>query len=75
VYVDGGVRQARHVLAALALGAQAVFLGRLPLYALAVDGPAGVERLLRELEADLVDTLMLSGCPAASAVPPDLVVL
>ena len=75
VYVDGGVRQARHVLAALALGAQAVFLGRLPLYALAVDGPAGVERLLRELEVDLVDTLMLSGCPAASAVPPDLVVL
>ena len=28
VYVDGGLRKAEHVLAALALGARAVFLGR-----------------------------------------------
>ena len=37
VYVDGGVRSGLDVLAALALGADAVFLGRLPLLAL-VDG-------------------------------------
>ena len=43
VYVDGGVRTGRHALAALALGARAVFLGRPPLYALAVDGAAGVD--------------------------------
>jgi 4-hydroxymandelate oxidase len=73
VYVDGGVREARHVLAALALGARAAFLGRLPLYALAVQGAPGVERLLAELEHDLVDAMMLAGCPASTTVPRDLV--
>ena len=43
VYVDGGVRTGRHALAALALGARAVFLGRPPVYALAADGPAGCD--------------------------------
>src|SRR3954463_3014872 len=73
VYVDGGVREARHVLAGLALGARAAFLGRLPLYALAVEGAAGVHRLLADLEVDLVDTLLLAGCPSVSDVPRDLV--
>lgn len=72
VYVDGGVRNARHVLAALALGARGVFLGRLPLFALAAAGPAGVERLLGELADELVDTLVLSGCSSPSTVPGDL---
>src|SRR3954463_6196728 len=47
-YVDGGRRGPRQVPAPLALGAGAAFLGRLPLYALAVGGQAGVERLLDE---------------------------
>ena len=72
VYVDGGVRNGRHALAALALGARAVFLGRLPLYALAVDGPAGVQRLLAELTEELVDGLRLAGCADVSTVPRDL---
>jgi 4-hydroxymandelate oxidase len=66
VYVDGGLRDARAVLAALALGARAVFLGRLPLYALAVDGQAGVERLLDEIDEGLQETMRLAGC---SSVP------
>ena len=73
VYVDGGLREARHVLAALALGARGVFLGRPPVYALAADGADGVETLLRELESDLVEALMLSGCPAVGELHADLV--
>jgi 4-hydroxymandelate oxidase len=73
VYVDGGVRTARHALAALALGARGVFLGRLPVYALAAGGDHGVRRMFQELDAELVDALMLSGCPGVTRVPADLV--
>jgi 4-hydroxymandelate oxidase len=64
VYVDGGIRTGLDVLAALALGARAVFLGRPVLHALAVEGEAGVERLLTDLTAELADVLQLAGCAA-----------
>jgi 4-hydroxymandelate oxidase len=72
VYVDGGVRNGRHGLAALARGATGVFLGRSPLYALAVDGQAGVERLLAALVDDLVETMRLAGCNRLDTVSGDL---
>ena len=68
VYVDGGVRSARHVLAAVALGARAVFLGRLPLYALAAQGSVGVQRLLVDLADELAEAMRLAGCPDLAAV-------
>jgi 4-hydroxymandelate oxidase len=61
VYVDGGVRSGLDVLAALALGADAVFLGRLPVWAL-VEGEAGVARLHADLRDEVVDALRLAGC-------------
>ena len=61
VYVDGGVRSGQDVLAALALGADAVFLGRLPLLAL-VDGEVGVAALHSELLLQTVESLRLAGC-------------
>ena len=63
VYVDGGVRSGLDVLTALALGADAVFLGRLPLYALAAGGGGGVSRMLGELETELVEAMRLAGAP------------
>jgi 4-hydroxymandelate oxidase len=72
VYVDGGVRNGRHALTALALGARAVFLGRLPLYALAVEGADGVQRLLAELTEELADGMRLAGCADVDGVPRDL---
>jgi 4-hydroxymandelate oxidase len=50
------------VLTALALGADAVFLGRTPFYALATAGEAGVARLLEELADELLEALRLAGC-------------
>ena len=61
VYVDGGVRSGLDVLAALGLGADAVFLGRLPLYAL-VEGEAGVARLHADLREETVEAFRLAGC-------------
>ena len=62
VYVDGGVRSGLDVLTALALGADAAFLGRTPLYALAAAGQDGVTRLLHELAGELLEALRLAGC-------------
>lgn len=61
VYVDGGVRSGLDVLAALALGADAVFLGRLAAWAL-VEGEAGVSRLHAELREETVEAFRLAGC-------------
>lgn len=63
VLVDGGVRSALDVLAALSLGADAVLLGRPTLHALAVDGAAGVTRLLDRLSQETARALLLAGCP------------
>ncbi|MBB6629415.1 alpha-hydroxy-acid oxidizing protein [Nocardioides sp. KIGAM211] len=61
VYVDGGVRSGLDLLAALALGADAVFLGRLPLLAL-VDGADGVAALHATLREETREALRLAGC-------------
>jgi 4-hydroxymandelate oxidase len=67
VYVDGGLRSGLDVLVALALGAKVCFLGRLPLYALAVDGEDGVRRMFAELQDALEEALRLAGCPDVAA--------
>jgi 4-hydroxymandelate oxidase len=72
VYVDGGVRRGTDALAAAALGARAVFLGRLPLFGLACDGEPGVRRVLAELGEELEEGLRLAGCTSLAAVPRDL---
>ncbi|MFB9315028.1 alpha-hydroxy acid oxidase [Nocardioides plantarum] len=65
VYVDGGIRTGIDVVTALALGADHVFLGRLPLWAL-VDGEHGVRETLSELRDQTLETLRLTG---AATVP------
>ena len=65
VLMDSGIRTGSDVLKALALGANAVLLGRPYAYGLAVGGQAGVEAVIRELAADLDVTLALMGGRAA----------
>jgi lactate 2-monooxygenase len=61
VLMDGGIRRGADVLKALALGADAVLLGRPYAYALAVGGQEGVETLIRNLMAETDLTLALLG--------------
>jgi 4-hydroxymandelate oxidase len=63
VLFDGGVRAGDDVFTALALGAEAVLLGRPVLWALAADGDAGVARLFELLHDELTHTMMLAGRP------------
>lgn len=62
VLVDGGIRRGGDVAIALALGADAVLVGRPALWGLAVGGAAGVERVLELLGAELELALALCGC-------------
>ncbi|ADD41206.1 alpha-hydroxy acid oxidase [Stackebrandtia nassauensis] len=73
VYVDGGLRRGSHILAALALGATAVFVGRPVLWALTVDGADGVRRLLADLTGELRHAMTLAGAASLDDLAPDLV--
>ena len=61
VLMDSGIRRGADVIKALALGANAVLLGRPYVYGLAVGGQAGVERVIRNLTAEIDLTLALIG--------------
>jgi L-lactate dehydrogenase (cytochrome) len=62
IICDGGIRRGTHVVKALALGANAVSIGRGYLYPLAAGGQAGVERGLQLLYTELERTMALLGC-------------
>ena len=73
VLIDGGVRRGRDVLASLALGADAVLLGRPILHGLAVGGQQGVARVLGIITDELTDAMALAGVRSAADAGPDLV--
>jgi L-lactate dehydrogenase (cytochrome) len=68
IICDGGVRRGSHIVKALALGANAVGIGRAYLYALAAGGQAGVERALGLLRDEFHRTLALIGCDSVAAL-------
>jgi 4-hydroxymandelate oxidase len=74
VLVDGGIRRGSDVLAALALGADAVLVGRPLACALAAASAPGAARALRLLRDELEIALLLAGCANPSSVPRALVV-
>lgn len=74
VLVDGGIRTGTDALVALALGADAVLVGRPVLWALAADGPAGVTSALVALADDLAHALALAGAGRVADLDRSMVV-
>jgi lactate 2-monooxygenase len=72
VLFDSGVRSGADVAVALALGADAVLLGRPYVWGLALGGAAGVEHVLRCLLADLDLTMALSGVRTVAELTRDV---
>ena len=73
IIVDGGIRRGTDVLKALALGADAIAIGRPQMYGLAIGGAGGVQRVVELLRAELDLAMALVGAPALADLTPDLV--
>jgi L-lactate dehydrogenase (cytochrome) len=72
VLFDSGIRGGADALKALALGADAVCLGRPYIWGLALEGQAGVETVLRMVLAELDLTMALCGLTRPEEIGPDL---
>jgi len=68
ILVDGGIRRGTDVLKALALGAQAVLIGKSYLWGLAVDGETGVRNVLDILRWELSSSMALAGRPNIASI-------
>jgi lactate 2-monooxygenase len=74
ILLDSGVRSGADVVKALALGADAVLLGRPYLWGLAAGGEEGVLAVLRAILAELDLTIGLTGHTCAAELGPGLLV-
>ena len=70
--VDGGIRRGTDVLKAMALGANAVLIGRPLVYGLASGGALGVARVIRLLRDELEMAMALTGCRTLADAGPGL---
>ncbi|MEU8607139.1 alpha-hydroxy acid oxidase, partial [Actinoplanes sp. NPDC048791] len=73
VLVDGGIRDGGDVLTALALGAQAVLIGRPVLWALATGGADGVRDCLDYYRTDLARTMAQAGLSTIRDIDADVI--
>ncbi|MFD5102167.1 alpha-hydroxy acid oxidase [Streptomyces albidochromogenes] len=71
VLMDGGIRSGVHVVKALALGADAVCIGRPYLWGLGLAGQEGVEAVLSLLQDEIKDTLLQLGAASLADIGPD----
>jgi 4-hydroxymandelate oxidase len=68
VVFDSGVRRGADIFKALALGANAVMLGRTTRWGLAAYGTAGAQRLIEILQQELIQTAAAAGCASLSDI-------
>lgn len=68
VLMDGGIRRGTDVLKALALGANAVLIGRPYCYGLGVAGAEGVSRVVNILRSEFEAAMALTGRPTIKSI-------
>jgi glycolate oxidase len=73
IILDGGVQRGSDILKAVALGADAVALGRLQGWGLAAGGKDGLVRMLEILEDELISAMGLAGLTSIDRVTPKYV--
>lgn len=66
VLMDGGIRRGIDIVKAMAMGADAVLVGRAPLWGLGAFGQAGVERVLWMLGAEFKLAMALAGATSVA---------
>ena len=72
ILADGGIRSGVDILKMLALGADAVLIGR-PFSIVTMGGLVeGVTAYIDQLKSELLSAMVLTGCPDAAAVRPDI---
>lgn len=71
--VDGGFRRGGDILKAIALGADAVMIGRPALYGLGAGGEAGVAHALSLLRVEMERAMTLLGCHSLDELGPHLI--
>ncbi|KAK2596021.1 hypothetical protein N8I77_013532 [Diaporthe amygdali] len=71
IAVDGGVRKGSDIFKAIALGADHVFVGRVPIWGLAYNGQKGVELAVKMLKEEFAVTMRLAGCASVKDITPD----
>lgn len=73
IYVDGGIRRGTDVVKAIAMGADAVLMGRPLFYGLALGGEDGVVQVLDTLRDEVETTMMHIGRPTIESIDHTLI--
>ena len=73
IYIDGAVMSGADCLAAVALGADAVLIGRAYLYGAMAAGKNGVEKVVEILRFEMETVLKLMGAKNLSELSPDFI--
>jgi isopentenyl diphosphate isomerase/L-lactate dehydrogenase-like FMN-dependent dehydrogenase len=73
VFLDGGIRRGTDVVKAMALGADAVLMGRPYMFGLAANGEAGVEQALELMRNEIHRAMAFCGAPSVKEIDASMV--